>query len=216
MSEELFFVADAALIDRLGRELVGKQETALVELIKNSFDADATNVKVTFGLNTIEVADNGSGMNREELVNGFLRLASNLKVSEPRSRRFRRSRAGRKGIGRFATQRLGRTLVLRTCTEHSAAGLELRVDWAKFVPEVNLEEVPVIVSEIEASSHGTTLIIGGLRDYGLTLRSSAVGVVWLASCSPFQCERFRPSRCKIRGFRYSLCAGAALLPMMRL
>ncbi|HYC89922.1 MAG TPA: ATP-binding protein [Thermoanaerobaculia bacterium] len=43
------FEADAALIDRLGSELVAKQETALVELIKNSFDADATTVKLSPG-----------------------------------------------------------------------------------------------------------------------------------------------------------------------
>lgn len=47
MAEELFFQADAALIDRLGRELVGRQETALIELVKNSYDADASLVTVT-------------------------------------------------------------------------------------------------------------------------------------------------------------------------
>jgi len=37
MSEELFFETDAAIITRLGRELVAKQETALIELVKNGF-----------------------------------------------------------------------------------------------------------------------------------------------------------------------------------
>ena len=48
MSEELFFETDAAIITRLGRELVAKQETALIELVKNGFDADATEVEVVF------------------------------------------------------------------------------------------------------------------------------------------------------------------------
>lgn len=47
MSEELRFTTDAGLINRLGRELVGRQETALIELVKNSYDADAQNVTVT-------------------------------------------------------------------------------------------------------------------------------------------------------------------------
>src|SRR4051794_38559879 len=48
VTEDLRFTTDAALIDRLGRELVGKQETALTELVKNAYDADAIEVKVTF------------------------------------------------------------------------------------------------------------------------------------------------------------------------
>ena len=47
-AKRLSFEVDAALIDRLGRELVAKQETALIELVKNSFDADATEVDVVF------------------------------------------------------------------------------------------------------------------------------------------------------------------------
>src|SRR5436190_9368319 len=80
----LTFETDAAIIDRLGRELVARQETALIELVKNSFDADATKVDVVFlakaGITALEVRDNGAGMTRDELVDGFLRLASDLKV----------------------------------------------------------------------------------------------------------------------------------------
>jgi len=80
MSEELFFETDAAIITRLGRELVAKQETALIELVKNGFDADATEVEVVFERSgssaSLEVRDNGSGMTRRELVHGFMRLAS--------------------------------------------------------------------------------------------------------------------------------------------
>ncbi|HJY49565.1 MAG TPA: ATP-binding protein, partial [Stellaceae bacterium] len=76
MSEELFFETDAAIITRLGRELVAKQETALIELVKNGFDADATEVDVVFegsGSNaSLEVRDNGSGMTRRELIQGFI------------------------------------------------------------------------------------------------------------------------------------------------
>src|SRR6266542_1870388 len=74
------FSVDAGHISRLGRELVGRQETAVSEIIKNAYDADATLVKVTF-IDTDEkggslrILDNGHGMNIEQLINGFIRLS---------------------------------------------------------------------------------------------------------------------------------------------
>jgi signal transduction histidine kinase len=107
------FFADAGLISRLGTELVSRKETALAELVKNAYDADATRVDVLFSDadepgGELEIRDNGTGMSRRTLVEGFMRLSSTLKVSEPISPRYKRQRAGRKGIGRFAVQRLGR------------------------------------------------------------------------------------------------------------
>ncbi|WP_422056487.1 sensor histidine kinase [Sphingomonas sp.] len=164
MSEKLRFTTDAGLIDRLGRELVGRQETALIELVKNSFDADAWEVKVTLETDAIVIADNGTGMTREELIAGFLRLASTLKVKEPRSRIFNRQRAGRKGIGRFATQRLGKALRLSTWINDDDPGLELVVDWRKFESGRDLNEVPVYLGEEPPSKMGTVIRIEDLRD----------------------------------------------------
>lgn len=164
MREELFFTSDAALIDRLGRELVGKQETALVELVKNSYDADATEVGVTFERDRLIIDDNGTGMDRGELISGFLRLASNLKVTEPVSQRFHRQRAGRKGIGRFSTQRLGSRLVLRTWQDANKNGLQLTINWSDFERGRSLEKIPVWLEEIEARHPGTRIEISDLRD----------------------------------------------------
>jgi signal transduction histidine kinase len=162
------FETDAALIDRLGRELVAKQETALVELVKNSFDADATSSNVVLtGRGTsavLEISDNGSGMRREDIIHGFLRLASDNKVREPKSPRFRRQRAGRKGIGRFAAQRLGRKLILTTYAEGEQSAYRLTIDWDRFSAGKNLERVPVALREIAPVKVGTTLRIEGLRD----------------------------------------------------
>jgi signal transduction histidine kinase len=170
MSEELAFATDAAIITRLGRELVAKQETALIELVKNGFDADATKVDVVFeGFGpsaALEVRDNGSGMTRRELIQGFMRLASDLKVQSPRSPRFGRRRAGRKGIGRFAAQRLGDRLVLTTRTEAAPAALRLNVDWRQFVHGRRLEDVRVSLDEVPTTdAPGTTIRIEILRDF---------------------------------------------------
>jgi signal transduction histidine kinase len=168
MSEELFFETDAAIITRLGRELVAKQETALVELVKNGFDADATEVDVILegsgSRAALEIRDNGSGMTRRELVYGFLRLASDSKVEAPRSPRFGRQRAGRKGIGRFAAQRLGEQLVLTTQTEAAPTALRLHVDWRQFVHGRRLEDVRVHLDEVAGEGSGTTIRIEHLRD----------------------------------------------------
>lgn len=163
-TERTYFTADAGLIDRLGRELVGKQETGLVELVKNSYDADASRVVVTFNPSSLCVCDDGVGMTREQLTSGFLRLASSLKVQQPVSDRFGRQRAGRKGIGRFATQRLGNRLLLRTWNEGKPNGLELEVDWREFRPGSELGQVPVQLREVAPRDSGTEITISGLRD----------------------------------------------------
>ena len=80
------FTVDADLVSRLGNELVARQETALSELIKNAYDADATAVRLRFidtdkiG-GTLIVEDNGTGMNREQLLPQFgKRLLPNRKL----------------------------------------------------------------------------------------------------------------------------------------
>ena len=77
--KQVGFTVDAGLINRLGIELVGKAETAVSELIKNAYDADATEVKVKFIDSdevggTLIISDNGLGMTEEQLINGFMRL----------------------------------------------------------------------------------------------------------------------------------------------
>ncbi|WP_417818957.1 ATP-binding protein [Tritonibacter scottomollicae] len=164
MTETLQFSIDATLIDRIGRELVSKQQTALVELVKNAYDADATSVDVIFAGDVLLITDDGVGMSRRELVDGFLRLATSMKVDNPKSARFQRSRAGRKGIGRFSTQRLGRTLRLKTWKKDAEKGHELRVDWDDFKQGVDLGAVTVQLEEIEPREEGTVVEISGLRD----------------------------------------------------
>jgi hypothetical protein len=206
MSEHLCFETDAAIITRLGRELVARQETALVELVKNGFDADATEVDVVFeGLGptaALEVRDNGSGMSRRELVQGFMRLASDLKVQSPRSPRFGRLRAGRKGIGRFAAQRLGERLVVTTRTEAAPVALQLSVDWQEFVAGRRLEDVGVGLDEVPAiGGPGTVIRIEELRD---SWSDAQVRRCWrgvLALQQPFPVASIRRRRDADPGFR---------------
>ncbi|CAN5878788.1 hypothetical protein BH24DEI2_BH24DEI2_28650 [soil metagenome] len=164
------FSADAAIISRLGRELVARQETAVAELIKNAYDVDAREVTLIFSEadapgGRLELTDDGSGMTREQLVNGFMRLSSSEKIDEPISPRFERQRAGRKGIGRFAVQRLGRRLTITTQTKHAPVSFQITVDWEKFETGQDLSSVSSRINELsKQKEEGTTLVIDGLRE----------------------------------------------------
>lgn len=169
-TENVRFTIDAGIINRLGQELVGKQETAVAELIKNAYDADATDVKIVFSNTdapggTMLIEDNGLGMNREQLLNGFMRLSSNDKLLHPTSERYQRRRAGRKGIGRFAVQRLGEELVLTTQTPDSKQALRVTVDWEVFKAGRDLGSIKSRVEEVpKERPYGTTLFIKKLRE----------------------------------------------------
>jgi HSP90 family molecular chaperone len=73
------FTVDAALLRELGERLVGKPYVALAELVKNSYDADATEVTVTFRRDSITVTDNGTGMSRAEFISHWLRVGTTHK-----------------------------------------------------------------------------------------------------------------------------------------
>jgi HSP90 family molecular chaperone len=164
------FAVDAGIISRLGRELVAKQETAVAELVKNAYDADATKVELVFS-NTdfpggsLTVTDNGTGMDRQELVDGFMRLSSTTKVREPVSRVYKRIRAGRKGIGRFAAQRLGNQLTIITQTLDADKALKVEIDWSQFQPDRDLATVSNSLAEADKKqAQGTQLVIQGLHE----------------------------------------------------
>lgn len=163
------FATDAALVRRLGRELVAKQETALGELIKNAYDADATSCTVDLvddvGGLRFDIVDDGNGMTYREIANGFMRLASDEKVKNPVSPRFGRSRAGKKGIGRFATERVGSKLTIVTQTEREPNGWTVEIDWSEFEQGLDIGVIANRISRTDKERpHGTRLSISGLHD----------------------------------------------------
>ena len=164
------FSVDAGLISRLGKELVGYEYTAVSELVKNSYDADATEVELLFENahkpgGTLTINDDGGGMSRQQLINGFMRLASTSKVSEPTSPKYKRGRAGRKGIGRFAAQSLGSKLTVITQTEDSNSALRVDIDWSLFKSDTELTSIASRIEQVEkVKEHGTILSIKDLAD----------------------------------------------------
>lgn len=168
--ENVRFSVDAGIISRLGEELVGKRDTAVAELIKNAYDADATEVDVVF-LNawseggSLIIDDNGLGMTRSQLIDGFMRLSSAVKIHNPVSPVYKRTRAGRKGIGRFAAQRLGNHLTIITQTRDSSEALKVEISWDAFEPDKDLNAIESRIDTLpKQKEQGTSLRIDGLRD----------------------------------------------------
>ena len=169
------FTVDADHVSRLGLELVSKKETALSEIIKNAYDADADTVLVNFihegTTSWLEIVDNGTGMSREELVNGFMRISTSMKKNEEYSKKYERRRAGKKGIGRFAAQRLGLKLTVITKRKSDTNFLKIDINWQQFESEKELIAISNKIIETDIDylekydfDSGTLLIINDLRD----------------------------------------------------
>src|SRR5260370_8937384 len=132
------FSVDTHVCRELGELLVGRDSTALVELIKNAYDADATRVAVigdqlsSTATGSIKIIDNGTGMSREEFEHGFLRIASRTKeAGDRRSQRFGRRYTGAKGIGRLAAHKLPRQIQIASSPSRktdSRRGVQATID----------------------------------------------------------------------------------------
>lgn len=168
--EHVRFSVDAGIINRLGKELVGRAETAISELIKNAYDAEASYAHLIF-INAVKaggslvIEDDGNGMTYEELINGFMRISSSDKVHSPISPNYKRKKAGKKGIGRFAAQRLGKQLIIITQTENSEHAIKATINWEDYVIDSDINEVTGKIEYIDKEREcGTTLIIHQLNE----------------------------------------------------
>lgn len=179
-----YFKISSGLKSLIGSELITDNFVAVFELVKNSFDAKASEVKIRFeniyaGETRIIIQDNGKGMDYDDLLNKWLFVAYSAKrdgtedkIEEDYRNKLKPARyyAGAKGVGRFSCDRLGRYLNLITIKDALGAKIEkLVVDWKKFEEDQKKEfiTIPVEHSVLEANSyrikHGTILEISGIN-----------------------------------------------------
>ena len=134
--DELKFKVSTGLKSILGQDLITSDNIAILELVKNSYDAHATKVIITFEKDSIIIADNGKGMSLNDLQNKWLFVGYSAKSdgTEDASYRskFKRNFAGAKGIGRISCDRLGSEVWLTTKSEDSNTVEVIHVDWNKF------------------------------------------------------------------------------------
>jgi DNA topoisomerase VI subunit B len=114
------FSVDARAMLTWGRESIKDHTTAVLELVKNSYDASATIVEVEIrtglfadGGPYIRIADDGIGMSLADVENHWLRLGYSAKREDRFTSRGRR-KTGEKGVGRISADRLGSILELRS------------------------------------------------------------------------------------------------------
>jgi hypothetical protein len=144
-NEELYFDVSSGLKTVLGSELITDDEVAIFELVKNSFDADASHVDLYFDSDQIVISDNGHGMTKGDVSAKWLRVGYSSKREQNRAPDFRdvaekrRRFAGSKGVGRISSDRLGRWLTLQTRSKNEGSGPvhRIKVDWNLFDSDHN-------------------------------------------------------------------------------
>lgn len=191
--ETVSFRPHARLLTMLGEQLIKNERIALVELIKNAYDADAERVEVRFenfdnnmtpnAGSSIIVRDDGSGMTVDTLRNDWMNPATPSKHLAKldgfgRTPRKGRTMQGEKGIGRFAVLKLGREITIASRQSTSEQEAVLTWDFSRFDDDfvsedgdrqtVFLDEIRADVSQTEPDAlanaeHGTVIVIRNLK-----------------------------------------------------
>jgi signal transduction histidine kinase len=190
----------ARLLRTLGEELISSEVVAVIELVKNAYDADATRVLIRFtgplepDKGCIDVIDDGHGMELETVQTVWMEPATSSKRGTVRrTEKFRRRFLGEKGIGRFASSRLTHELEVVSRKEGSPKEVYGIFDWDQFEDENKfLDQVLVLWEErqpVEVKPGGAIDLLWGddempparKREKGTILRMARLKQKWEAN-----------------------------------
>ena len=167
---EVPFSISARTAKLIGLENFANAEGAIVELVKNAYDADADVCVVVADIresrkdSKLFIIDNGVGMTQETILRHWMTIGTDDKLVNAKTSGKRRVKSGAKGIGRFALNRLGARADMVTFTgESDSLGYRWSVDWTKFDKASVLSDITAMVSEY---SHNEAESI--FETYGLT------------------------------------------------
>lgn len=190
---EVPFAISARAAKLIGMENFANAEGAIVELVKNGYDADAdicvvvVDIRQTASESRLYIIDNGCGMTSETIVKHWMTIGTNDKLVNERTKGKNRIKSGAKGIGRFALNKLGRKAEMITFTD-SKGGWLWSVDWLSFeranvlsdikatldpisieeakrkISNFGLDRLPITDWFVEKCFHGTILCISDLID----------------------------------------------------
>lgn len=177
------FSIEARILRELGERLVKEPEVAILELIKNAYDADAKTCTITHEYpERIVVADDGVGMSFDRFRDGWMRIGTSSKEGDSLSSTYGREITGEKGIGRFAVRFLGMTLEVESVCDDPRLGVRTRLkamfDWESFDRHQDLgkTQVDYVVTEVpNRVPTGTILTIGALRPSAKNIRWKDIG-----------------------------------------
>lgn len=154
MEQLKYVIEDSTIAELLGVQNFSSDESAVLELIKNAYDANAKKVTLTFGNDVLTVVDNGDGMNSEDIRQHWMHIGKSPKeyftIDEDGEKRIL---SGAKGVGRFALARLGCNIKL-TSKKEGFSGIVWETDW-------NSSTLSESVTVLEK---GTIIQIIGLRE----------------------------------------------------
>jgi signal transduction histidine kinase len=180
----LHFDIHASIVFQLGDELITDVAQAVLELVKNCYDADATYAAIeinsreanttanTFfpgALGVIVIEDDGIGMDKATIQRGWLTISNSLKREMKRKKQKTlekgRTPLGDKGLGRLGVQKLGANVEIFTKPKDEDKEYHVGWSWTSFAGENTLTQI-IPRSETLPSSRdrGTTLVISGLSD----------------------------------------------------
>ena len=194
------FSIEGRVLRELGERLVKHPEVAVVELIKNAYDADAKSCTIRYQRgNAIVVQDNGHGMTLDRFSQGWMRIGTSAKEATALSPKFRRPVTGEKGIGRFAVRFLGRHLQLDSVADDPSRGLRTQLralfDWPEFDLQEDLGKVTVPYQLYEASPEtptGTSLQMTNLRPEATGLNFNTICTGAISILTPLQSLFHKP------------------------
>lgn len=164
----------------LGRELITDRITAVFELVKNCYDANASAVTVDFqnvgsktGKSKIIISDNGTGMSFNDIKDKWMVVGTNSKRSKlfsdpPFNRRY----VGEKGIGRFAVDKLGEKVIIRTKEKKADKWLNVHINWDEYEKYAQGEQLTLFTdientfnyTDADSNVHGTFLEISNINE----------------------------------------------------
>lgn len=173
-SAGFYFRVSANLLRLIGQELVASDEAAVLELVKNAYDANARTVTIAIEpvserrVGFIRIQDDGEGMSRKDFDHLFMAAAYSERPEEASS--AKRVPTGEKGIGRFAASRLGsRLTVLTRAAAHESKVLKIDFDWKKFQDKKrDFDQISIPWEEVSSNlllrgQTGTVLEVTGLH-----------------------------------------------------
>jgi len=197
MKKEIF-KPRARLMLQLGEQLIRNESIALLELVKNAYDADSSEVKVIMkniddpDKGEIIIEDDGCGMSPDIVKNVWMESGSDYKEKflkkNKRTSKFGRLPLGEKGIGRFAVHKLGDLIEIITRSENKPE-IHIFVDWTLFEKSTYLDEVPIEIVERSpkyfVNKTGTKIIIRKLKRAWTKTMVRKIYRSLNSFCSPF-------------------------------
>ncbi len=200
MSEHLRF--STGILSRLGEELNPNADQGIIELVRNSYDADAVKCRVELigtdqPAGMVRVTDDGLGMTQRAIRDGWLVVGKSGKQTIRVTERKRRV-VGNKGLGRLAALRLGESTKVITWPKDEHVQYSLEINWSDFDLAKVVEEVPLEIQQSprarKAPDHGTIVEVRRLHSKLTRMEVKRLARALVLMADPFdQSLGFQPT-----------------------